>query len=83
MRACHPALFRVIISAAGDLIVRPSFLEVAARRGPHSSIIQHLLVSYCRSFGAVLRQQVSLARTRVHASSGGRGTCDRHSPQYG
>ena len=43
---------------AGDIIVRPSYLELAMRLSPRSSLSQHLLVSYIASFRAVLKAQV-------------------------
>ncbi|KFM23579.1 hypothetical protein F751_2838 [Auxenochlorella protothecoides] len=62
---------RVIVSPAGDLIVRPSLAEATVLRG-HSSIQAHLLRTYARSMAAVVRTQAGIvggegARTSLAA----------------
>ncbi len=52
---------RVIINTAGDMIVRPSFLEMAVRGRYRASVAQHLLSSYHASFKAVMKAQVGTA----------------------
>ena len=51
---------RVIINGDGDLIVRPSFIEASVQRQPGgSSVAQHLLTAYHKSFLAVIKAQFS------------------------
>ncbi|GAB4816055.1 hypothetical protein N2152v2_003101 [Parachlorella kessleri] len=48
---------RVLVTAEGDILPRPSFLESSLQRGPGHSIKLHLLGAYARSFAAVIRGQ--------------------------
>lgn len=51
---------RVIINSDGDLIVRPTFIEASVQRRPGgSSVAQHLLTAYDKSFLAVIKAQFS------------------------
>lgn len=51
---------RVIINSDGDLIVRPTFIEASIqRRSGGSSVAQHLLASYQKSYIAVIKAQFS------------------------
>ena len=63
---------RVVLSPTGDLIVRPSRLEVHARESWHTSLQQHLLSCYGRSFAALIRGQFQ--RQKEH--NGGRRGCE-------
>ncbi|GAB4816056.1 hypothetical protein N2152v2_003102 [Parachlorella kessleri] len=48
---------RVLVTAEGDILPRPSFLESSVQRGPGHSIKLHLLGAYARSFASVIRGQ--------------------------
>jgi hypothetical protein len=50
---------RVLVTAGGDILPRPSFLEHSLHRRVGASISQHLLTCYARSLGAVVRGQFS------------------------
>ena len=51
---------RVVINSDGDLIVRPSFIEASVqRRLGGSSVAQHMLAAYQKSFLAVIKAQFS------------------------
>lgn len=56
---------------AGDLIIRPSLIERAARESFTTSFQQHLLSAYARSFAALIRGQYD--RDKEH--NGGRRGC--------
>lgn len=59
---------RVLINTAGDMIVRPSFIEAAVQRNSTSSLQQHLLVSYQRAHVAIIKAQFTKKRLRDGAS---------------
>ncbi|EFN56581.1 hypothetical protein CHLNCDRAFT_144281 [Chlorella variabilis] len=65
-RAAH----RVVLSPTGDLIVRPSLIERSAKESFHTSLQQHLLGEYGRSFAALIRGQ--FVRRKEH-NQGRRG----------
>jgi hypothetical protein len=53
-RAAHT----VIISAAGELVVRPSYAEQSVRRGFSPRLAEHLLSRYANSLGAILKAAI-------------------------
>ncbi|KAL4429984.1 hypothetical protein ABPG77_004354 [Micractinium sp. CCAP 211/92] len=62
---------RVVLSPTGDLIIRPTLIERAARESFTTSFQQHLLSAYARSFAAIIRGQFD--RDKEH--NGGRRGC--------
>ena len=57
---------RVLINPQGDLLVRPSFVEVSIHNRPlSSSVSQHMLLSYRQSFAAIVKAQLD-RRKRLH-----------------
>ncbi len=50
-RAAHT----VIISPAGELVVRPTYAETSVRRGISPRLSEHLLTKYAFSLGAILK----------------------------
>jgi hypothetical protein len=53
-RAAHT----VVISHAGELVVRPSYAETAVRRGVAPRLAEHLLTKYAFSLGAILKSAI-------------------------
>jgi hypothetical protein len=51
------AAHRIVLSPTGDLIVRPSLIEQSARESFGTSLQEHLLTAYGRSFAAIIRGQ--------------------------
>lgn len=59
---------RVLINPQGDLLVRPTFVELSIHNRPFSSSVsQHMLLSYRTSLAAVVKAQLD-RRKRLHVS---------------
>ncbi|KAK9802002.1 hypothetical protein WJX73_009255 [Symbiochloris irregularis] len=57
---------RVLINPQGDLLVRPTFVELSIHNRPlSSSVSQHMLISYRTSLAAVVKAQAD-RRKRMH-----------------
>ena len=56
----------MLINPQGDLLVRPSFVELSIHNRPlSSSVSQHMLLSYRTSLAAVVKAQLD-RRKRLH-----------------
>ena len=71
-RAAHT----VIVSKRGELIVRPTYAEMSARRSFTPSLKEHLLSSYARSLGEIIRSEVAQGAkaSRLMGSMRGKGS---------
>lgn len=70
---------RVIISKHGDILVRPSFIEMTIKNKLGGSAADHMMGSYMRSFGAILWAQLDPYKCLEGGAQGvQRLAADRH-----